>query len=80
MSDTHPTPRPDPQPSGDPYTEPANSTVDDWHGQEVQSDIDDAERALRDAGGDLDRAEELFDADERDHPSEQFKVPDSERP
>jgi hypothetical protein len=28
----------------DPYTEPPNSTVDDWFGQRVQRDADNAER------------------------------------
>ena len=37
---TQPQPQPDPQPQGDPYTEPENSTVNDWHGQEVQADMD----------------------------------------
>ncbi|MCU1401255.1 MAG: hypothetical protein JWN62_4364 [Acidimicrobiales bacterium] len=74
------TPTPDPQPHGDPYTEPENSTVDDWHGQEVEADTAAAERALAEAGGDESRAEELFEGERPDHPSEAFKVPENERP
>ncbi len=47
--------------SNDPHTEPANSTVDDWMGQEVNSDMELADRLVEDSGGDLDAAEELFD-------------------
>ena len=34
----------DPQPD-DPYKEPDNSTVDDWHGQKVDRDAETAEKA-----------------------------------
>ena len=34
----------DPQPD-DPYKEPENSTVDDWHGQKVDRDAEKAEPA-----------------------------------
>lgn len=80
MSESTATPSPDPQPSGDPYTEPANSTVDDWHGQEVQADIDAAERAVDEAGGDLDEAEKRFEDERPEHPSDEFKVPEEDRP
>jgi hypothetical protein len=46
----------------DPNTEPANSTVDDWHGQEVDAQKERAEEALREAGGDEEEAEEKFEA------------------
>lgn len=41
--------------------EPDNSTVDDWFGQNVARDQDVADRAMADAEGDPDQAEELFD-------------------
>ena len=62
-----------------PITEPTNSTVDDWHGQEVQRDTDAADAAVEAAGGDMDRAERIFEDRRPDHPSEEFKVPASER-
>jgi hypothetical protein len=74
------TPTPDPQPQGDPYTEPANSTVEDWHGQEVDRDVEAADEALAAAGGDETRAEELFEQARPDHPSDDFKVPEEQRP
>lgn len=58
----------------------SDSTVHDWHGQEVDRDVEAAEEALRLAGGDPDRAEDIFDDIRPDHPSDQFKVPASERP
>ncbi len=80
MSDSTATPQPDPQPSGDPYTEPANSTVTDWHGQEVQADTDAAEQALIASDGDMAEAERKFDAQPHEHPSDEFKVPEADRP
>jgi hypothetical protein len=62
-----------------PITEPPNSTVDDWHGQEVQRDIDAADRALADSGGDMAEAEQRFDEQRPEHPSDQFKVDPAER-
>ena len=47
-------------PDKDPYQEPANSTVDDWMGQEVNEDMDKADRLVAESGGDLDRAEARF--------------------
>jgi hypothetical protein len=41
--------------------EPDNSTVDDWMGQEVNRDQELAEQVLEEAGGDLDKAEKLFE-------------------
>ena len=43
----------DPQPD-DPYKEPDNSTVDDWHGQKVDRLKDEAEQADADADDDKD--------------------------
>ena len=77
MSDT---PNPDPQPQGDPRSEPENSTVNDWHGQEVEADMQAAERALAAAGGDEAEAEKIFEAERPEHPSEEFKVPAEDRP
>jgi hypothetical protein len=48
-------------PKNDPHTEPANSTVDDWMGQEVNKDMELADEVVDDAGGDLGKAEEEFD-------------------
>ena len=42
--------------------EPDNSTVDDWFGQKVDEDTDVADRAMKDAGGDENKAERLFEA------------------
>lgn len=69
----------DPQPE-DPYREPANSTVDDWHGQEVDADAEAAESALDEARGDEQRAQQLFEERRPEHKSERFKVPEEERP
>ena len=60
--------------------EPDNSTVDDWFGQDVQRETEDAERALREAGGDADRAEDIFDERRRPHHRDEFDVPAEERP
>lgn len=64
----------------DPLVEPPNSTVDDWFGQDVARDTEDAERALDEAGGDAAAAEEIFDERRRPHAREQFDVPADERP
>ena len=66
--------------SPSPYVEPPNSTVDDWHGQEVGRDEQAAEEALAQAGGDQERAEEIFEEIKPDHPSDEFKVPQDQRP
>jgi hypothetical protein len=73
------TPRQEPQ-SDSPYEEPPNSTVDDWHGQEVQRDVDAAEAALDEAGGDQAEAAEIFEETRPSHPSDEFKVPQQDRP
>ena len=69
-----------PEGQGDPHQEPENSTVDDWFGQDVERDAADAERALQEAGGDADRAEQLFEEHRRPHESEKFNVPAEDRP
>lgn len=46
--------------NADPHTEPENSTVEDWMGQEVNKDMDLAEELVEKSGGDLDRAEQEF--------------------
>jgi len=56
-----------------------DSTVTDWHGQEVDRDMDAADDALALAGGDESAAEDIFDDIRPDHPSDQFKVPADER-
>ena len=63
----------------DPLTEPPNSTVDDWHGQEVQRDTDAADRAVESADGDMEQAERIFEEQRPDHPSDEFKVDATER-
>ena len=45
----------------DPYTEPPNSTVDDWIGQSVQRDAELAEKLVKEADGDLRKAEEEYE-------------------
>lgn len=67
--------------SDEPITEPDNSTVDDWLGQEVDKDQKVADEAMREAGGDEAKAEKIFD--ERSHrndPEAVPQVPESERP
>lgn len=49
----------------DPYREPDNSTVEDWHGQEVARDTERAEELLEEAEGDPKEAEERFDQEQR---------------
>ncbi|MEA3215275.1 MAG: hypothetical protein QOJ19_1431 [Acidimicrobiia bacterium] len=43
------------------YREPPNSTVDDWLGQRVMRDEARAEKATKQAGGDLNEAERRFE-------------------
>ncbi|MDQ1397274.1 MAG: hypothetical protein QOG64_2533 [Acidimicrobiaceae bacterium] len=42
-------------------TEPENSTVDNWMGQEVNKDQDLADEVVEEAGGDMAEAEQKFD-------------------
>lgn len=48
-------------PNNDPHTEPENSTVNDWMGQEVNEDMELADKLVDEAGGDLAKAEKKFD-------------------
>jgi len=59
--------------------EGTDSTVDDWHGQDVERDIQAADEALAAADGDEAEAEEIFDATRPEHRSDRFNVPASER-
>lgn len=40
--------------------EPPNSTVDDWHGQKVDDDMELADELLEETGGDVEEAEKRF--------------------
>ena len=64
----------------EPIVEPENSTVDDWFAQDVERDRATAEEALREAGGDADRAEEIFEAEREPHRADRYNVPADERP
>lgn len=44
----------------DPYTEPENSTVEDWMGQEVNDDQELVEDLVEQSGGNLEEAERRF--------------------
>lgn len=46
--------------NSDPHNEPENSTVDDWMGQEVNKDMDLADKVVEESGGDMAAAEEKF--------------------
>ena len=41
--------------------EPANSTVNDWHGQKVSDDEEMIDEVLEETGGDVEAAEQAFD-------------------
>ncbi len=56
--------------------EPPNSTVDDWLGQRVERDADNAERVLEETG-DMEQAEEVFDQTAEKHRPED--LPTEER-
>ena len=45
----------------DPHTEPENSTVDNWLGQEVNEDMEKADRLLAESSGDEAEAEARFE-------------------
>ena len=64
--------------SNDPYTEPGNSTVDDWHGQDIERDVAAAERAAAEADGD-EAAAEIFEARRPAHRGDRFDVDAAER-
>jgi hypothetical protein len=44
-----------------PYQEAQNSTVDDWHGQELAREEERADRLVDEAGGDLGEAQTRFE-------------------
>jgi hypothetical protein len=46
--------------NSDAHTEPENSTVNDWMGQEVNKDMELADKLVAESGGDMDAAEEKF--------------------
>jgi hypothetical protein len=46
-----------------PYTEPPNSTVDDWHGQELAREEERADQLLDETGGDTAEAERRFEGE-----------------
>jgi hypothetical protein len=71
-------PEPSVQPPASPYQQ-TDSTVEDWHGQEVQRDTDAAEQSVDEADGDMEDAEPLFDERRPAHSSEATKVPPSQR-
>jgi hypothetical protein len=48
-------------PKNDPHTEPENSTVEDWMGQEVNKDAELADKLVEETGGDLTAAEDKFE-------------------
>lgn len=60
--------------------EPENSTVDDWFAQDIERDTATAERAVEEAGGDLEEAEKIFEEEREPHRADRFNVPASERP
>jgi hypothetical protein len=64
----------------DVIVEPGQATVDDWFGQDLDRDAEDADRAMELAGGDETRAEEIFDEIRRPHRSDDYDVPADERP
>ena len=51
----------DSEKNGEEIVEPENSTVDDWFGQNVARDQDVADKAVAEAGGDMEEAEKRFD-------------------
>jgi hypothetical protein len=72
--------KPTPNTRDEPIVEPENSTVDDWFAQDVERDRATAEAALREAGGDEDLAEEIFEAEREPHRGDRYNVPADERP
>jgi hypothetical protein len=50
-----------PNHSPDPYTEPPNSTVEDWHGQDLARGQELADEVMAESGGDQAEAERRFD-------------------
>lgn len=60
--------------------EPENAVVDHWFGQDTERDREAAEEALAEAGGDPQRAEELFEERRPEHRGDRYNVPADERP
>jgi hypothetical protein len=48
-------------PNRDPHTEPENSTVNDWMGQEVNKDAELVDQLVEESGGDEAAAEAKFE-------------------
>ena len=48
-------------PESDPYTEPSNSTVEDWTGHSVERDTELVDQLVEEADGDLDEAEARYE-------------------
>lgn len=48
-------------PNHDPHTEPENSTVNDWMGQEVNKDAELVDQLVEESGGDTAAAEAEFE-------------------
>ena len=66
--------------NGDAIVESGEATVEDWFGEDLERDTEDAERALELAGVDETGAEEIFDDVRRPHQSDLSDVPADERP
>lgn len=60
--------------------EPGSGTVDDWRSQDIERDKQAAEEALAKAGGNPDKAEELFEQDRPPHKGDRYDVPAEDRP
>jgi hypothetical protein len=66
--------------TSDAVIEPENSTVDDWFGQDLERDREDADQALIQADGNVELAEEIFEETRRPHKADRYNVPADERP
>ena len=55
--------------TNDPYQEPDNSTVENWHGQRVERDAELADELVDETGGDREAAENRF-AEEAEGPAD----------
>lgn len=56
-------------------TEPPNSTVDDWLGQQARADEEEVDELLDETGGDVEEAERRF----RSHEDRPDRLPTDER-
>jgi hypothetical protein len=68
---------PEQTPDDDQITEPPNSTVDDWLGQQVNADEEVVDDLLDETGGDVEEAERRFP--ERSHEDRPDRLPTEER-